>query len=234
MATGLNPFGQPIGLSVEGWTPRRRPDRVAIDGHYCRLEPLDVSRHADPLLRAFAEAPDGRDWTYMPDEPPADPVAFRESVAEKAASSDPLHFAILVAGEPLGRAALMRIDPANGVIEVGHIAFSPRLQRTPAGTEAIFLLMTRALDELGYRRLEWKCDSLNAPSRRAALRYGFTFEGVFRQAIITKGRNRDTAWFGMTDEDWPAVRQTLAAWLVPDNFDAAEQQKKRLARPGES
>ncbi len=222
-----NQFGQQVGAAVEGWTTRRLPERATIEGRCCQLEPLDPARHADALFQAFAEAPDGRDWTYLPDDPPGDPQAFREAIARMALSPDPLHFAIVVAGEPIGRAALMRMDPANGAIEIGHIAFAPKLKRTRAGTEAIFLLMTRAF-ELGYRRLEWKCDSRNEPSRRAARRYGFTFEGIFRQAVVTKGRNRDTAWFSIIDEEWPEVRRHLSEWVAPDNFDGGGRQRTAL------
>jgi RimJ/RimL family protein N-acetyltransferase len=148
-----------------------------------------------------------------------------------AASEDPLHFAVvdLASGRAVGTLALMRIDAANGVVEVGHVMFSPHLQRTPLSTEAQYLLMRHVFDELGYRRYEWKCDSLNAPSRRTAQRLGFTFEGVFRQAIVTKGRNRDTAWFAVIDGDWPALRAAFEAWLAPDNFDADGHQRQGLA-----
>ena len=222
-----NDFGQPVGLPVPGWTPRPLPSDAPLVGRYTRLERLDAARHAAPLARAFAEVPDGRDWTYLPDEPPGG--AYRDEVERKAMSPDPLFFAVTVAGEALGTVALMRIDPGNGTLEVGHVNFARRLQRTRAATEAIVLLMRRAFDEAGYRRLEWKCDSCNAPSRRAAERLGFTFEGVFRQAMVTKGRNRDTAWFGMIDADWPLVRETAAAWLAPGNFDDDGRQLRSLA-----
>ena len=223
-------YGQEIGAALDGWSPPPSPSREAIAGRWCRLEPLDAGRHADDLFAAYAVAPDARDWTYLPLERPADADALRALVASQALSRDPLHFAIVAAdtGHAVGSAALMRIDPVNGVIEVGHINFSPDLKRTRAGTEAIFLLMRLAFD-LGYRRLEWKCDSLNAPSRRAALRYGFTFEGIFRQAVVTKGRNRDTAWYAIIDRDWPGVRARIAAWLEPGNFDLAGRQRRPLA-----
>lgn len=157
--------------------------------------------------------------------------AYRAFLAGQAASVDPLHHAIVDydSGKPGGTAALLRSDPANGVIEVGHIAFAARLQRTRAGTEALYLLMRLVFDDLGYRRFEWKCDSLNERSRRAALRYGFTFEGIFRQALVTKGRNRDTAWFAMIDKDWPPVRAAVESWLSPGNFYAEGTQKRSLA-----
>ena len=224
----VNAHGQPVGAAVPGWHPRQQPTRTPLQGRFCRLEPLDPA-HADDLFAAYCEAPDGRDWTYLPVEQFEDRAAYRAFVAGQARSSDPLHFAILVDGKAVGAAALMRIEPASGVVEVGHIAFSPRLQRTPAGTEALFLLMRRVFDELGYRRLEWKCDSLNEPSRRAALRYGFSYEGLFRQAIVTKGRNRDTAWFSMLDTEWPRLRTSFEAWLSAGNFDAQGAQKRSLA-----
>ena len=223
-----NAFDQPIGAALPGWQPRERPAREAMRGRTCDLQPLDAQAHAEALYRAFAEAAAARDWTYLPDEPPRDPAAYRAEVQARSASADPLHFAVVVAGEPLGTLALMRIDATNGAIEIGHVNFAPRLQRTPAATEAVALLMRRAFDG-GYRRLEWKCDSLNAPSRRAADRLGFTFEGVFRQAVVVKGRNRDTAWYGLVDRDWPRVREALDRWLDPANFDGDGRQRRALA-----
>ena len=214
-----NPHGQEIGAPIAGWTSRPLPGRMLLQGQFCRLEPL-APRHADALFAAYAEAPDGRDWTYLPTERIDDATAYRAEVVVRAASVDPLHYAIVdPSGRPIGTSALMRIDPANGVIEIGHIAYAPALQRTPAGTEAIVLLMRYVFEDLGYRRLEWKCDALNEPSRRAALRYGFVFEGIFRQAIVTKGRNRDTAWFSIIDGDWPRVRCLVDRWLRAENFD---------------
>ena len=202
----------------------------AARGPRVRLEPLDADRHGGDLFDAYGEAPDGRDWTYLSVERLDDRDAYLAFVKGQAASEDPRHHAIVetASGRAVGTAALMRIDRANGVIEVGHIAFSPRLKRTAAATEAIFLLMCRVFDELGYRRFEWKCDSLNAPSRRAALRYGFAFEGLFRQALVTKGRNRDTAWYAMIDEDWPRIKAAFTRWLDPSNFDAAGRQLRSL------
>lgn len=224
-----NGFDQPIGAALPDWRPRERPSRVPMRGRTCRLEPLEAALHADAQFRAFAEAPDARDWTYLPDEPPREPAAYRAEAETRAASADPAHFAVVVAGEALGTLALMRIDPANGAVEIGHVNFSPRLQRTAPATEAVALLMRRAFDEHGYRRLEWKCDSLNAPSRRAAERLGFTFEGVFRQAVVVKGRNRDTAWYSLLDREWPRARDALERWLDAGNFDADGRQKRSLA-----
>jgi RimJ/RimL family protein N-acetyltransferase len=199
-------------------------------GRYCRLEPVSVERHESDLFAAYMEAPDDRDWTYLFCERPEHKADFNSYLAKLQKSEDPLHFAIVAAdtGKAVGTAALMRIEPAHGVIEVGSITFAPRLKQTRAATESMYLLMRRSFDELGYRRYEWKCDSLNAPSRSAAQRYGFTFEGIFRQAIIYKGRSRDTAWFSITAQEWPRVRSAFEAWLEPDNFDENGQQKRRL------
>jgi RimJ/RimL family protein N-acetyltransferase len=231
MAQRVNQFGLPVGEELPGWTPRPRPDATPIVGRYCSIEKLDPARHAAALFEAYMDAPDGRDWTYLFVERPADLAAYRAYADSIAALSDPYHYTILdgATGQPIATSSLMRIDPAMGVIEVGNITYSPRIQRKPAGTEAQFLLMRRAFDELGYRRYEWKCDSLNAPSRAAAARYGFTFEGIFRQAVVYKGRSRDTAWFSITDKEWPVVRAAFEAWLDPANFDAAGRQKRGLA-----
>ena len=200
-------------------------------GRYCRLEPVSVQRHEQPLFEAYSEAPDGRDWTYLFADRPATAADFHAYLVKLEASTDPLHFTIIdeQTARAVGTAALMRIEPTHGVIEVGSITFSPLLKKTRAATESMFLMMRRALDELGYRRYEWKCDSLNAPSRAAALRYGFTFEGIFRQAIVYKGRSRDTAWYSITDAEWPRVRAAFEAWLDPANFSVDGQQKRRLS-----
>ena len=200
-------------------------------GRYCRLEPLDAERHAAALFDAYADAPDERDWTYVHRRRPASLSQFREEAAVLAVQSDPLSFAVvdLASGQAVGTIALMRIDPLHGVIEVGGVIFSPRMQRRPTGTEAIYLLGRRVFDELGYRRFEWKCDSLNARSMRAARRYGFTFEGIFRQAIVYHGRSRDTAWFSMLDSEWPRARTAFERWLDPDNFDEHGLQRRSLA-----
>ena len=189
-------------------------------GRYCRVEPVDLARHGADLEEAYGESPDARDWTYL----------AADRVPLTGGGDDPMHHAIVDAatGKAVGTAALMRIDPANGVIEVGWVAYSRRLQRTPMATEAMYLLMRRVFDELGYRRYEWKCDSLNAPSRAAAERYGFQFEGIFRQAVMYRGRNRDTAWYSITDHEWPAIRTAFERWLAPTNFDAAGRQRESL------
>jgi len=231
MSSLTNAFGQPIGSPLTDWTTRAEPPRTPIDGHYCRIEPVDPDRHAQDLYDAYSEAPDERDWTYLNVGPFTEPAAFRAHLERMAESNDPLHHAIIdrASGRAVGTYALMRIDRANGVVEVGHVTYSKRLQRTVAGTEAMFLLMQRVFDELGYRRFEWKCDNLNGPSRAAAARYGFQFEGVFRQAIVYKNRSRDTAWFSIIDGEWAALRTAYRAWLAEENFDAAGRQIKRLA-----
>ena len=231
MTARLNTFGQPVGPAVDGWSPRPRPQRTDMMGRYCRLEPVNVQRHGAELFAAYMEAPDGRDWTYLSAERPQSQEAFHAYLAKLEKSDDPLHFTIIdtEAGTAVGTAALMRIEPAHGVIEVGSITFSPRLKKTRAATESMYLMMRRAFDELGYRRYEWKCDSLNAPSRAAAARYGFTFEGIFRKAIVYKERNRDTAWYSITVDEWPRVQAAFEAWLDPANFSANGNQKRRLA-----
>lgn len=231
MASLLNPFGQPIGEPLPGWTARQPPPRTPIEGRYCRLEPLDAERHAAELYAAYSQAPDARDWTYLSVGPFEDAARYRDFAERAAASKDPLHHTVidLATGRAVGTLALMRIDPPAGVIEVGFVTYSPLLQRSRASTEAQYLLMRRAFDELGYRRYEWKCDSLNAPSRRAAERLGFEYEGLFRQATVYKGRSRDTAWFSILDSEWPAVKAGFEAWLAPSNFDAQGNQRQSLA-----
>lgn len=231
MAETRNDDDQPIGLAVPGWSERALPPHTPLVGRTCSVEKLDADRHAADLFAAYAEAPDQRDWTYLSVGPFADAASYGAHVRREAVKTDPFHHAIVegASGRPIGTAALMRIDPRNGVIEIGHIAYAPRLQRSRAGTEAIYLLLRRVFDELGYRRCEWKCDSLHATSRRAAERYGFRFEGIFRQAVVYKGRTRDTAWFSIIDGEWPAIRQAFERWLSPDNFDADGRQRRALA-----
>ena len=229
-------FGLPVGAPVAEWTARPLPPRTPLRGRYCRLDPVDVERDSRQLYEAYATAPDHRDWTYLPASGFDDHESYRQHLAAQAGAADPMHHTItdLALGRAVGTAALMRIDPDNGVIEVGHITYSPLIQRTRAGTEAMYLLMRRVFDELGYRRYEWKCDSLNAPSRTAALRYGFQFEGIFRKAVVYKGRNRDTAWFSIVDDEWPGIKDGLEAWLAPANFNSGGRQLRPLAvRPAE-
>ena len=225
----FNELGQPIGAPLAGWTAPPRPARERLEGRFCCLEALDADRHADALFAANAAETDGRSWTYMPYGPFPTLRDYREWMSRQCLGEDPLFFAIIERAneQPAGVASYLRIAPEAGTIEVGHIHYAPRLQRRPAATEAMYLLMQRAF-ELGYRRYEWKCDALNAASRSAALRLGLSFEGIFRQATVYKGRSRDTAWYAAIDSEWPALRAAFRAWLAPDNFDAAGQQRRRL------
>jgi RimJ/RimL family protein N-acetyltransferase len=229
--TQFNHLEQPIGVPVEGWSPRPRPPRTAMSGRFCTVEPLDPERHATQLFAAYTEDGEGRMWTYLPRGPYASAAEYRSWAEAAARLDDPLTHAIIdnASGRAVGTAALMRIEPDVGVIEVGSITYSPRLQRRPAGTEAMYLMMRRVFDELGYRRYEWKCNSLNAPSRAAAERLGFRYEGLFRQATITRGRNRDTMWFSVIDSEWPALREAFERWLDPANFAADGMQRRTLA-----
>ena len=219
-----------VATDLSGWGPRSRPGRGVLEGCSIRLEPLDPARHGDDLFAA-GSGPDGeRLWRYLWEHPFRERTSFDGWLAKAAASEDPLFFATVASatGRAEGRLALTRIDPVNGVIEVGHILFGPRLARTRAATEVIYLLARHVFDDLGYRRFEWKCDDRNAPSKRAALRFGFTFEGLFRQHMIVKGESRDTAWFSMLDREWPAQKRAFARWLDPANFDEAGRQRTPL------
>lgn len=226
-----NEYQQDIGPALPDWQPRPRPSIQTLQGRYCRLERIDTARHAAQLYAAFAEAADGRDWTYMMSGPFPDEASYLCQAELMQASQDPLHYVVIdqASGMALGSMALMRIEPAHGVIEVGHIAFSPRLKRSRVASEAHYLLMRHVFQDLGYRRYEWKCDSLNGPSRQAAQRLGFCFEGIFRQAVVYRGRSRDTAWFSIIDDQWPALRQGFERWLHADNFDAEGRQRQPLS-----
>lgn len=201
-----------------------------MEGRFCRLEPLDPARHAADLFAANQLDKEGRNWTYLSVDAFENLASYRAWLEQVAKGDDPLFHAIIdkATGKAVGVATFMRIDSTNGVIEVGNINYSPLLQRKPAATEAMYLMMVRVFDELGYRRYEWKCDSLNAPSRAAALRLGFQYEGLFRQAVVYKGRNRDTTWFSIIDGEWPALRRAYQQWLNPENFDAAGKQRRKL------
>ncbi|NWG21072.1 MAG: GNAT family N-acetyltransferase [Chloroflexi bacterium] len=225
-----NHLGQPIGFALPGWTPPPFPPRATLSGRTCRVEPLDVDRHAAALYKAFATDTDDRGWTYLPYGPFADLASFTDWLSAHTVGSDPQFYAIidLTSGSATGMASYLRITPSAGSIEVGHIHYSPALKQTPPATEAMYLMMRQAF-ELGYRRYEWKCDALNAPSRAAAQRLGFSFEGIFRQATVYKGRNRDTAWYAIIDREWPALRQAFERWLEPENFDADGIQRTRLS-----
>lgn len=225
-----NHLGQPIGFPLPDWSIPSSPPREPIEGQFCRLEPLNADRHATALFEANAADEDGRSWTYLAYGPFHTLRSYRDWMSMYCGGDDPLFFAIVdkADGQPAGVASYLRVTPASGSIEVGHIHYAPRLQRRPAATEAMYLLMKRAF-ELGYRRYEWKCDALNAASRAAAQRLGLSFEGIFRQATVYKGRNRDTAWYAAIDTEWPALREAFLAWLAPSNFDAEGRQRTRLA-----
>lgn len=212
------------------WSSRPRPQRAALKGRYCDLEPLDPQRHAEQLFDASMASGAQERFRYLFESPQSRPD-FERWLARSATSEDPLYFAVIDAasGRCEGRQALMRIVPEHGVIEIGSILWGPAIARTRIATEALFLFARHAIDELGYRRFEWKCHALNEPSRRAAARFGFTFEGVFRQHMMVKGENRDTAWFSIIDTEWPALRQAFERWLDPANFDREGKQRVRLA-----
>ena len=224
-----NHFGQPVGDALPDWQPRPVPQRHTLQGRLCYLEPL-AGKHAEALFAAHQLAPDTRSWTWLLREPDSSVEEFSAWVASVAELSDPLHFAVIDRQTrlPVGSLALMRIDANNGVIEVGHVHFSPLLSRTAMATEAHWLLMRYAFDTLGYRRYEWKCNSLNEPSRRAARRLGFHYEGRFRQALVIKGHNRDTDWFSIIDAEWPQIDSAMQRWLASDNFSADGQQIRTL------
>lgn len=217
-----------LGAEVTGWTPPRRPDRAALHGRFVRLEPLDADAHAFDLHAAFQ----GHDalWDYMPYGPFASASAYHRWARQRESGEDPRFFVLCdgATGRPGGIASYLRITPEAGSIEVGHICIAPCLQRSLAGTEAMVLMMDWAF-RAGYRRYEWKCNALNLASRRAAQRLGFSFEGVFRNQMVVKGRNRDSAWFSVIDSEWPALAEAFRVWLAPGNFDAAGRQRERLS-----
>ncbi len=220
--------GLPIGAAIDT-APAGRPDAVKLKGRFCTIEKLDLVRHAESLWQAVQGHNDL--WVYMGYGPFADEPSFLRWIEDRAVLLDPFAYAVVdrASGRAVGTVTLMEIRPAMGVVEMGNVVYTPLLQRTAAATEAQYLLARYVFDDLAYRRYEWKCNALNAPSRRAAERLGFTYEGTFRQHMIVKGRNRDTAWYAMTDGDWPAVKAAFEAWLKPENFDAAGAQKRGLA-----
>ena len=226
----LNHLNQPVGPIVRDWKTPSHPMRESMGGRFCCLEPLDPNRHAESLYAANALDAGGKNWTYLPYGPFETLASYRTWIEQCCCGSDPLFYAIveLAKGEAMGVASYLRINPSSGSIEVGHINYSPLLQRTPAATEAMYLMMARAFD-LGYRRYEWKCNALNTPSRAAAQRLGLSFEGVFRQAMIVKGRNRDTAWYAAIDQEWPAIKEAFLQWLSPSNFDERGRQRLQLS-----
>ena len=221
---------QSIGFSIGDWAPPVRPPAEPMIGRYCQLERLDPDRDGQSLFDAHALDTEGRNWTYLPQGPFENYTEFNIWLSGMAKLDDPYFFTIIDAESQtsVGIASYLRITPPAGSIEVGHIHYSPLLQRTPAATEAMYLMMKRAF-ELGYRRYEWKCDALNAPSRAAAQRLGLSYEGIFRQATVYKQRNRDTSWYATIDQEWPDLKQAFEQWLDPDNFDNDGNQKTRLS-----
>ncbi|AMO57351.1 hypothetical protein GZ77_15800 [Endozoicomonas montiporae] len=230
MTQDFNLNGQPVGQPMPQWKMASLPEALTLNGHYCRLERVNVDQHGKDLYETLYASVDQQEWTYLLHEPAADEKSFMSWLREISQSHDPVFYTIVATDtvKAVGLASYLRINPEHGVIEVGHLHFSPLLQKTAAATEAMYLMMKYAFEQLGYRRYEWKCDSLNAPSRKAALRLGFTFEGIFRQALVYKGRNRDTAWFSMLDGEWPELKKAFEQWLNPDNFNSEGQQLQKL------
>jgi RimJ/RimL family protein N-acetyltransferase len=231
MSAYQNELGQPIGAPLADWQGCTHPRGAVIEGRLCRLEPIDATRHAQDLFAAFSEDHKAHNWTYMPYGPFADQDELRDWVLATCLGDDPCFFSVidLASCKAVGVASYLRIEPRIGVIEVGHIHFSPLMQGRPISTEAMYLMMRQVFDVLGYRRYEWKCDSLNQPSCAAATRLGFLFEGIFRQATMYKQRNRDTAWYSMLDREWSAARSAFENWLDPANFDSDGKQRQSLS-----
>jgi RimJ/RimL family protein N-acetyltransferase len=215
---------------LKDFTPRRKPPREPMEGRFVRLEPLDAARHGDDLYAASTVSDAEQRFAGLYDYPPKTREEYDNWLAAAEASEDPMHFAVIDkrTGKVGGRQTFMRIDQKNGVIEIGNIYWGPLISRTPVTTEALYLFAHRVFDDLGYRRFEWKCNNTNAASKRAAERFGFAFEGIFRQHLIVKGKNRDTAWFSMLDSEWPRNRKAFEGWLDPANFDREGRQKRRL------
>lgn len=231
MHSETNLLGQPVGFGVADWKSAVRPTHKVLQGRFCRLEPLNAARHAEDLFAANALDADGRNWTYLPYGPFDSFSSYSEWIGRVCATADPLFFAIISnkTGKAVGVASYLRIDPANGAIEVGHLNFSPLMQQTAIATEAMWLMMREAF-ALGFRRYEWKCNALNMPSRSAAQRLGLSFEGVFRQAAVVKGRNRDTAWYAAIDNEWSLLNEAFQKWLSPENFDGEGRQRASLSK----
>jgi len=229
MKDNINQFGQLVGFEVPKWTAPDFPSHELLQGQHCRIEPLDIKQHGKSLFESAAEDKRGLMWTYLPYGPFENIKEYCELLHKLVAQDDQQFYAIvdLKTGIALGVAAYLRINPAAGSIEIGHLSYSPALQRSTIATEAMYLMMNKIF-EVGYRRYEWKCHSLNEPSKAAALRLGFQFEGIFRQAMVIDGRNRDTAWYSIIDSEWPKLKAMFIAWLDGANFDAHGQQRKAL------
>jgi RimJ/RimL family protein N-acetyltransferase len=220
-----------LKIDLPVWTPRERPRRQSLEGRFVRLEPLDAARHGDGLFEASTTEDADARFRWLSEYPPESRGGFQPWLEKAEASADPLYFVVMdrATGRIAGRQTFMRIDTANGVIEIGAILWNGLVARKPAATEALYLFARHIFEDLGYRRFEWKCDNRNGPSKRAAMRFGFTFEGVFRQHMVMKGENRDTAWYSMLDREWRVIGKALEQWLDPANFDRDGRQKRRLA-----
>ena len=231
MAEHINDLGQPIGFPITDWKPCQHPRGAQMQGRLCSLTPIDIDEHAAQLFGAFSQDRSQRNWTYLPYGPFATEAELRSWICSTCLGDDPCFFSVIdhATGAAVGVASYLRIEPGVGVIEVGHIHFSPLMQGKPISTEAMYLMMRQVFDELGYRRYEWKCDALNQPSRDAALRLGFMFEGIFRQATMYKQRNRDTAWYSILDREWPTAKAAFDGWLDAGNFAVDGKQKTCLS-----
>ena len=230
MKNELNHLGQPIGYPVPNWTPPPIPVPEIVEGRYCWLEPLDVDKHSEDLFAAYSLDKDGANWSYLPYGPFEQLEDFQAWLKSNCQNDDPQFYAVLdkKSDKVMGMASYLRMNPTAGSIEVGHIHFSPLMQGSIASTECMYLMMKRAFNS-GYRRYEWKCNALNEPSRRAAQRLGLSFEGVFRQSLVVKGRNRDSAWYAAIDTEWMELEKAYKTWLAPENFDEKNQQKTSLS-----
>ncbi|CAK9886652.1 MAG: hypothetical protein XXXJIFNMEKO3_03097 [Candidatus Erwinia impunctatus] len=232
MSVEKNQFNQPVGTSLPHWQGALLPGDDVLCGRYCQLEPLDIDKHSDALFTAFCDPFDFSAWTYLayPAEPVEDKAAFIAYLQAISPGNDPRHYAIIDSetGQAVGTIALMRIDKHNGVIEIGYVTFSARLKRTRIATEAVYLLLKLVFETPGYRRVEWKCNALNTPSKQSALRFGFTIEGLFRQSAVVRGHNRDTAWFSMLDHEFLTIKSSYDDWLAEDNFYPDGRQKAAL------
>lgn len=221
-----------LGIEVKNWQERNRPDATSMYGNYCILELFDFEKHGSQLFAALQISNSGESWTYLPYGPCFTLSEFDQCMKKICSDKDTLVYTILDAKtkQPVGVCGYLRINPEHGVIEVGHLHYSILLQKTAAATEAMYLMMKYAFDDLGYRRYEWKCNNLNEPSKKSAIRLGFTFEGVFRQSNVFKKHNRDTAWFSIIDSEWPAIKKRLENWLHSNNFDDQGKQIKNLSK----
>jgi RimJ/RimL family protein N-acetyltransferase len=229
-AASVKPKEFPVSDDLNNWQPRPRPERKTMEGRYVRLEPLDAKKHGDGLHEASTVPDADQRFAWLFESPPQSRAEFDAWLAKVEASQDPVYYAVMdkASGRVAGRQTLMRIDQNHGVIEIGSIYWGPLISRKPAATEAQYLFARHVFDDLGYRRYEWKCHNDNGPSKRAAERFGFTYEGLFRQHMIAKGGNRDTAWYSIIDKEWPALKKAYESWLEPSNFDGEGVQEKRL------